>query len=31
MVNVHVTSIFNKFGVNTRAQALAEAAQQDLL
>jgi DNA-binding NarL/FixJ family response regulator len=30
-VNYHLTSLFNKLGVNTRAQAVAAAAQRDLL
>jgi non-specific serine/threonine protein kinase len=30
-VNYHLTSIFNKLGVNTRAQAVATAAERDLL
>jgi non-specific serine/threonine protein kinase len=30
-VNYHLTSVFNKLGVNTRAHAVAEAAQRDLL
>jgi DNA-binding CsgD family transcriptional regulator len=30
-VNYHLTSIFNKLGVNTRAQAVASAAERDLL
>jgi NarL family two-component system response regulator YdfI len=30
-VNYHLTSIFNKLGVNTRAQAVAAAAERDLL
>jgi non-specific serine/threonine protein kinase len=30
-VNYHLTSDFNKLGVNTRAQAVAAAAQRDLL
>jgi DNA-binding CsgD family transcriptional regulator len=30
-VNYHLTAIFHKLGVNTRAQAVAEAAQRGLL
>jgi predicted ATPase/DNA-binding CsgD family transcriptional regulator len=30
-VNYHLTSIFNKLGVNTRAQAVASAAERNLL
>jgi DNA-binding CsgD family transcriptional regulator len=30
-VNYHLTSIFNKLAVNTRAQAVAVAAERNLL
>jgi DNA-binding NarL/FixJ family response regulator len=30
-VNHHIQSIFNKLGVDTRAQAVAAAGQQELL
>jgi DNA-binding CsgD family transcriptional regulator len=30
-VNYHLTSIFNKLGVDTRAQAVAVAARRNLL
>jgi NarL family two-component system response regulator YdfI len=30
-VNYHLTSVFHKLGVETRAQAVAVAAQQGLL